>query len=908
MSKFEPYLALEASAGSGKTFALSVRFVALILRGANINEILALTFTKKAANEMQKRVIENFLSFEKKEAELRALCELLGEEEGALVALRDARREEFLRQRLKIHTFDSFFVQILRAFALNVGLMSDFETSENSADLRAIFVKLLDDEALRDVARYVLSFDKNFLQELEILYNNAYFKEPTNPKTPSDASLKRIYEGLRIYCLGLENKHLHANFKSENLDLEEFLKKPFMAKFETTKYLQSLNDEDPIFAGKRREFLQALSAYARECGEFKLSKLLCWLGVFFEAKKRIHQEQNCLSFSDVSRRVLQLSQSELRDMIYFRLDGRISHLLVDEFQDTNVVQYEILKPIIAELVSGEGVRSKRSFFYVGDKKQSIYAFRQSKKELFDFLQMRFGQIKRQSLDTNYRSRFHLVDFINRTFEGRYENFLPQRPHEGKNGGLVRIVSSKEQESEEIKHHTLIALREQVEFLHENGVAYEDICILCWKNNDADMILDFLKGLQIPAFTQSNILLENKANVRAVLEYAKFCIFGDAFYAHFIENLLGFSPPRLRLDLSRSAAECVVYLARKLRLDLSDVGLLQFVEYARGRENFAELLFSPCPLKIKSERSFGISIMTVHKSKGLEFENVIVLDNLSQVKNDGGKILLDYDFASGWELQIKDKKRALGRDPDYMAFMERMERMEMEDDLNKLYVALTRAKSALIIIKRNAQCVTENNFSYFNGGYLFLFPQEIGELSRPESRPSGGNLSLKDSLEPRVKIPPQELEAQSFETGRGVHFGNAFHFCMQNLKLPRGENLENVKQRTRDKFRHFLSEGEFEALFKRVENLLQNEEFQALLRSKRLLKEQNLSFEGRLQRLDLLALDEEEAVIVDYKTGLVQEGHGEQVGFYKKAVGAILAKKTRAFLVYCLENGIKILEN
>ncbi len=63
--KFKPFLALEASAGSGKTFALSVRFVALILQGAKINEILALTFTKKASNEMKKRIIETFLNLEK---------------------------------------------------------------------------------------------------------------------------------------------------------------------------------------------------------------------------------------------------------------------------------------------------------------------------------------------------------------------------------------------------------------------------------------------------------------------------------------------------------------------------------------------------------------------------------------------------------------------------------------------------------------------------------------------------------------------------------------------------------------------------------------------------------------------------------------------------------------------------
>ena len=65
------YLALKASAGSGKTFALSVRYIALVLRGENINEIVALTFTKKAANEMKERIIATFLDLQNKKGEIK---------------------------------------------------------------------------------------------------------------------------------------------------------------------------------------------------------------------------------------------------------------------------------------------------------------------------------------------------------------------------------------------------------------------------------------------------------------------------------------------------------------------------------------------------------------------------------------------------------------------------------------------------------------------------------------------------------------------------------------------------------------------------------------------------------------------------------------------------------------------
>lgn len=65
-----------------------------------------------------------------------------------------------------------------------------------------------------------------------------------------------------------------------------------------------------------------------------------------------------------------------------------------------------------------------------------------------------------------------------------------------------------------------------------------------------MVLDFLKEQKFPAFTQSNVLLENKASVKLVLEYAKYCIFSDAFYLVFLKELLGFQPQKIHLDFSK----------------------------------------------------------------------------------------------------------------------------------------------------------------------------------------------------------------------------------------------------------------------------------------------------------------------------------------------------------------------
>lgn len=909
MSEFKPFLALEASAGSGKTFALSMRFVALILNGAKIDEILAITFTKKATNEMKKRVIENFLTFDKKEAEMKELCKLLGKDKEELIRLRDAKKEEFLRKNLKIYTFDALFSQILRSFALNLGLMSDFESVENSQDVRRAFLKKLSKEELKKLATYILKIDEkeHFFNELESLYQNAYFKNLNITNQPGLSKLQSAYDDLRKYCLSFDNEKLKNNFKSEKLHLKEFLKSPIIDQFEERKYLRDLAQEDVNFTTKRERFLESLRQYALELEDFKIANLMGLLKIFIEAKNDLHKNKNILSFSDISRRVLDLIRSDLKDMIYFRLDGRISHLLIDEFQDTSVVQYEILKPIIAELVSGEGVKKNRSFFYVGDKKQSIYRFRNSKKELFDLLRNTFTQIKTESLDTNYRSLGYLIEFVNTQFKNKFENFIPQKILEqNQNKGFVRIVQSEEKDAKKTKQELLKVLKEQLDFLHQKGVLYEKICILCWQNNDANEILEYLKEHKIPAFTQSNILLENKASVRLVLEYAKYCIFGDAFYLEVMREFLDFEPERLQLDLAKSPEQNMLYLIKNLKLDLADIALLQFLEYAKQKGNFMELLFNPCPLKMIDEENYGISIMTVHKSKGLEFDYVVVLDRLSKGQNDNEQILLEYDIQKGWELRIKNAFHKAARDASYQNFLARIEKAQKDDDINKLYVALTRAKNGLIVIKKNPFCVNGNNPSYFNGkSYLNLECCEIGTLNE-QTAPKNEEQKEQNALKEFVKIPLQNVE--KIELKEEFHFGNAFHFCMQNLRLPKGENLEHIKQKAKDKFRHFLSEDEFNTLFKRVQNLLKNEEFQALLQGKKLLKEQPLSFNGELKRLDLLAFDEKEALIIDYKTGEFNAKNAEQITLYKQAIKEILNKQnTRAFLIYC-QDAIQILEN
>ena len=911
---FKPFLALEASAGSGKTFALSVRFVALVLKGAKISEILAITFTNKAANEMKTRIISAFLDLHEtsKANELKELCALLGKNEAEILALRDEKKNEFLRSELKIKTFDSFFASIVRSFSLNLGLMSDFSISENAMNANAKFISLLSDKELENLARYILSTQTqaNFFENLEFLYENSYPNIHFNAPYPAKelVNVDEAYQNLKNYALPQsQNVNFQKNFSFDSINkdnINEFCKKPIIAEFGGKKYFESVQNDD-AFLQKRAALLMSLNAYANALEGYKLGILMNYLSHFKRAKELIIKEQNTLSFGDIAKKTNELlTQNELKEMIYFRLDGYIAHLLIDEFQDTSVLQYEILKPLIAEIVSGKGTRDFKSFFYVGDKKQSIYRFRQGKKELFDLLQKDFPQIQRESLKTNYRSKEVLVRFINHTFAKFYPNYETQQSVAGKNGGFVRIVRSNENENakkDEIFEETFRTLCEQLDILKAHNVSENDICVLCWKNEDADNIVARLKENGFNAYTQSSIALEKKASVCLLLSYAKYCIFGDEYYNELIKSLLGKEIAKIRLDIADNPARIVRFLAGKLQLDLSDSAMIQLVEFAATKENFLELLFEPLTQKLVNEENLGISVMTVHKSKGLEFDNVILLDTLSRPQNETNTLLLEYDTdKAAWELHIKDAVREFGADTNYTEFLVKKRAYEKDDAINKLYVAMTRAKNALIVIKRN-----NDKASLFAS----IECAEFGAVQNESVIKQDEQNSAKDELMLFEKVPKQEKQAITNEPrSKEIYFGNAFHYFMQHYNFKAKSNFEAVLSATKHKFHHLLDDEMMNELLKRVKNLLANAEFTSLLKGKILQKERNLSFNGELKQLDLLCVDENEAIIIDYKTGISDEaGHKEQVSFYKKAVQGILKQSVRAFVVYCLAEKTELKE-
>ncbi|MBF7043953.1 recombinase RecB, partial [Campylobacter volucris] len=136
------------------------------------------------------------------------------------------------------------------------------------------------------------------------------------------------------------------------------------------------------------------------------------------------------------------------------------------------------------------------------------------------------------------------------------------------------------------------------------------------------------------------------------------------------------------------------------------------------------------------------------------------------------------------------------------------------------------------------------------------------------------------------------------SSKEIHFGLALHEFLQYFDFVTKDNFEFCKQMIYKKYRFYLNDEDFTDLFARLIMLLNNENFNTLLANKKLLKEQIIAYNGEQKQLDMLALGDDEAIVIDYKTGLNLNEHKSQILLYKEAIEKILAKSsTKAFLVY-----------
>lgn len=299
------------------------------------------------------------------------------------------------------------------------------------------------------------------------------------------------------------------------------------------------------------------------------------------------------------------------------------------------------------------------------------------------------------------------------------------------------------------------------------------------------------------------------------------------------------------------------------------------------------------------------MLTVFSSKGLQFNHVILCDKFQKNRNDISNFIKEYDVEnSKWQIKYRVKNREY-LDEDYKNFVQKSKNLDKEEDLNKLYVAFTRAKNSFILVKSN------NLNSYFGDEKLLDIKDfEFGEVMDYELDKNKDAKKEKKSIN-LAKIKPQKVVARKKETIPNIHsikFGLAFHYALEMSDF-NIENIDIALIKSKNKFSKYLKESDFEDIKNRLKNLFLEKNFADIIKDAEILKEQPFKVKGEIKQIDLLAIKNSEIYIVDYKsaTGFEDENKLQILG-YKEAISNIYKNKNvKAFIFYILKDKISFLE-
>lgn len=517
---------VEASAGSGKTYALARRYVQLLLNPAlpphqvPLRHILAITFTNKAAFEMKARILE-FL----RRTALDSLS--AAEEENILKPIgmdrRRAAQKAFAIMEELIHNYNFFQVQTIDSFinallcgcAFKIGLSANFKIRQNFPEYLQYSLDELIERTISDPSARRL-FEVFLHQYLFLENKSGWF-----PKKDMLALLQALYEQGNIYGanfrpfdlkgedLVAQKRRIYGRMQKLHAGLPEKTHQGFVRSL--TAFLETNRgpfdiDRVPDYFGRTelpvqkgaeiparvRRLWDGIRDQLRDLSEKEAYSLFNpYIAVFLQVLGQFQEKtskDDVLFLGSLNRKARALFDEEAVTVeeLYFRLATRFRHYLLDEFQDTSRLQWKNLILMIEEALSTGG-----SLFYVGDKKQAIFDFRGGDVKLFDQIQERFAafNVQREVLKRNYRSRKAVVEFNNRVFSvSNLRRFL-RALEERRNDDFVFGP-------EDLRETENVFASSQQDCLAEHGGGYVHVEIVAGANKEQRdaLIRDKLLGL------------------------------------------------------------------------------------------------------------------------------------------------------------------------------------------------------------------------------------------------------------------------------------------------------------------------------------------------------------------------------------------------------------------------------
>ncbi len=759
---------IRASAGTGKTFQLSNRFLKLAAAGQPVDQILAVTFTRAAAGEILERVLLRLAEAADDPAKLTALAEQL--ERPGLVRVDCVALLRLLTtnvHRLQIGTLDSFFFRLAGNFGLELGLPLGWQIVDEIEEerIRADAIqRLLAACELGDAAGLVHLLNKgeavrSVTREINDVVKSMYdvFRETSATPDAWDRLSRRtelepaqLADALTALA-GLPPSSNKSFEKGRLADLGQ-------AGAQDWDGLVASGIAGKILAGEtsycRVPFSPELLAAYRPLLEHAKATLANRLANQTEGTRRLLDQfdaafrplkatRRALRFDDLTLELAgALADGRLRDVAW-RMDARVSHLLLDEFQDTSLAQWSVLRPLVAQVCHG----SNRSFFCVGDVKQAIYGWRGGTAELFNTVAAEVPGIREENLTKSFRSSPAVIELVNQVFGNiagnpvvaKYEKvahdwaaqFQTHTTAQTDLPGRCRLlVAPKAGTSSGSKEQQRVALH----FAGQRTAALaaenpgRTIGVLVRRNQAiAPLIYELRHRHKLLVSEEGGNPLTDSPAVELILSLLALADHpGDtAARFHVSHSSLGTAVGLPAFDDDTAASR----LAREIRRQLLDEGygptvygwvqalapscgrrdlsrLLQLVEFAyrcdeRPLRRPAEFLAQVRQTKIDDPATVPIRVMTVHRAKGLEFD-VVVLPQLDEplVGSQRPKLVVGRDSPAEPIRAVLRYANQSIQDllpGDLKQMFADWQTRSANESLCLLYVALTRARRDLEII-------------------------------------------------------------------------------------------------------------------------------------------------------------------------------------------------------------------
>ncbi|MFW6294503.1 MAG: UvrD-helicase domain-containing protein [Halanaerobium sp.] len=1031
---------IKASAGTGKTYRLSLEYLAALLNDIDFSEIIVMTFTKKATAEIKNRILKHLRAIITDNAEkdniinsLKKIYPELKIEKNKLEKI--YKKMIFNDEDIKIYTIDAFTNQIFnRGIApfleiYNYQIIDDSQNREIIEELLKIILNnenyyqrlqnFLENNSARDLDPYL-----NFIKEI---VNNAWkfmlLESESREKLPQ-SDIVELFESSYQTLKSL------AEVKGEEFSASYFVKdgRPFFEQYpdlkteaakkkflyrrknyllnksywngnklrskKTNEIKEKLEFEYNLFRKKLavEVFNQEVIPAEKEIIDFAELVLSIYEDLKFKSRKFTHADISNYTFKYLkSREIGLIEDGRASDYLLDILGGEYKALFIDEFQDTSILQWKILQPLI---------KKADNFIAVGDEKQSIYGWRGGEKKLFASL-ADIIDAESERLENCYRSDRNIINLLNAFFsdaevDWEYHSVEPVSEAAGLTevlyGGssayyntdtkkFAGLAEEKQKEIEELNSQIEGDLAAVIAAdIKENYSAdFSQVSVLARTAKELNLIADKLEAEKIPYILENRNSLLDASLPAALSDFLHFAAYRDFYYLlKFLRSdLIKLSQQNLKLLLKKQSeikkyfnsdgAELPEFTEEKnefnqlltkikTAVNLDYQGLINFLYQKtevirlasdnslalKNIYSFFKILNSFSSLKNllnyldqnrdseelkqkKVENKEAVTLMTIHQAKGLSLPVEYFYWNPGRrVGRDGAGINFYLDFDDEYQnlnnyLFIQNEYLPILDWLDY-DFKEKAEKKEEMEEINNLYVALSRAESDLHLYVEAPRKIKPDKALMWSGSsydyyekmllnsvkadnLLGLLQPELNGQSRSGKdvkveqdyklaelnkylKQKADSLSLEKENENK-KYKYFQKQADGLKITESKIKGLALHYYLENIKYNREKEKLSACRLLKSKYGNLLGSDKIAQIIKKGNQFIDSEpelfseKYQVF--NEYLLKEKTDNGE-RNYRIDRLLVDHQNKIvkIIDYKSGSYRDP--AQLQKYRELLG------------------------